>query len=380
MSRAVLIVLLPCVAGALAQPLRDAQSDAAFLQWWVAAAVNHKPGEADEPAIAVGDLSRAQLLRILQRVEHAPSPGRAIRLGAVLHLDIAFRVSARARGALFSSYPRTGPPPPPVPFFVVDGAGTGLGLSSTHLELARALIRKLTPAVREAFARAWYVGSAAELARRKNFAELAVHLEHARDIVPGDAEILLASGYLHECFAGPMAQAAARERASIRVGERSTNLRQAERYFREALEEDPVLAEARLRLGRVLGLQNRHKDAIPELQRALDLAKDRMQSYYALLLLGREEESLGRLEAAREHFEHASAMYPTAQSPRLALSRLAVERGNDDEAQRTLDGVIDAPPEAATTIDPWWIYDFGPGRYADSKLSELYQVLKEEAR
>jgi len=238
----------------------------------------------------------------------------------------------------------------------------------------------MTPAsLKTDFARLWYLASAAEFARRKDFAELEVHLEHARQTVPNDPEILLASGWVHESFAAPASQAAARQRSSIAVGTRNAHLRRAEGYFRDALARNPELAEARLRLGRVLGLQNRHEDALVELLRALELAEDRTQSYYALLFLGRSEEALGRLEAARRRFERASALYPIAQSPRLALSRLAVERGDEQAAQRVLDEAID-PPGAHADGDPWWVYDLGPGRYAERARLPLHLALHEEPR
>jgi tetratricopeptide (TPR) repeat protein len=373
-------MLLPWACAGLLAQSGDARTQSAdeLLQWWVGVAANHTPGGADEAAEAVGGLSKDQLLSILSSVTDAVSPNRAIRLGAVLHVDVALRVQARATGALFPSYASTGAAPP-VPFVVLDGTGAGLGVSSTHVEFARALIRKLQPLqARRDFARVWYAGTAAELARRRDFAELDVHLDHARDLLPDDADILLASGCLHEAFAGSTAQAAAQQRASLRIGGRSTNLRRAERYFRQALSVDPGLTEARLRLGRVLDLQNRHKEAVTELRRAIDSAEDSNQAYFSYLFLGRAQESLGQLAAAHASFRRASELYPFAQSPALALSRLAVQRGDDQGARRVLQNALNLRSDDPRSLDPWWIYGIGPGRYADTKLSELYETVLEE--
>ena len=129
------VAVLTCLAlGPFAWVSGGAHSQpAALLHVWVDAGRTHIPGQADNPALAVGDWTKDQLLWILNHVDDAPSPNRAINYGAVLHLDIALHVQARAAGNLFPSYPRTGPPPPSTPFLVVDGTGTGSGASSTHL-------------------------------------------------------------------------------------------------------------------------------------------------------------------------------------------------------------------------------------------------------
>lgn len=371
----VLLLFLPALSSAVVR----AQPADRLLELWLDAAKHHIPGTADAHAREVAGWSKEQLVTLLGKVADAYSLNEAIWRGAILHLDIALRVPTRAHGLLLRSYPKSGPPPPPMPYYVVDGTGTGLGISSTHLEFAREIIGKFEPpsAGRE-FARLWYVASAAELARRRDYAGLTAHLEHARRIVPDDAEILLASGCLHEAFASPNLQVAARERAHILVGGRGANLRRAERYFRQAVAANPRLAEARLRLGRVLGLRNRHPEAIVELERALGDAEDPRQSYYALLFLGRVEEELGRLERARRHVERAAKLFPGAQSPGIALSRLALEADDEQGARRALDEVLSASADPAGGWDPWWIYELGPGRYAGRKLLELYRSLNEE--
>src|SRR2546423_1089788 len=48
-------------------------------------------------------------------------------------------------------------------------------------------------------------------------------------------------------------------------------LREAESLFRRAVAHAPAMAEAHLRLGRVIGVQGRAADALAELQQALTL-------------------------------------------------------------------------------------------------------------
>src|SRR5947199_348121 len=107
-----------------------------------------------------------------------------------------------------------------------------------------------------------------------------------------------------------------------------TRPRQAEAFFRRALEVKPDHVEARLRHGRVLGGLGRHADAAAELRQAIASADDTLLVYYGNLFLGAAEEELGHRDAARLAYEQAAASYPDAQSPLVALSRLARRYGD----------------------------------------------------
>ncbi len=74
------------------------------------------------------------------------------------------------------------------------------------------------------------------------------------------------------------------------------------------------------------------------------------------LFLGRAEEALEHGEAARVAFERASALYPNAQSPRLALSQIARRAGNRPAAQRELQVISALPDDQRRREDPWWFY------------------------
>jgi hypothetical protein len=83
---------------------------------------------------------------------------------------------------------------------------------------------------------------------------------------------------------------------AIDVDSAPLELRRAESFFRGALSQDPAHAEARLRLGRALGLLDRHADAASALRAASESLADSQQRYYGDLFLGAEEEALGRFE------------------------------------------------------------------------------------
>ena len=343
-----------------------------LFEVWRKAVRDHVPGQSDEAAKTIAAWSKGRLVEVLSHPDM--NTAGVFRRGAVLHLDIAIQGNARATGTLFPTYPRTGPGPPPQRLMVVDGAGLGRGFSATHLEFARALITKLDPESKAAFGVQWYAAVAAQLAASGNFADLWYHLQHAKQAVPESTELLVSAGALHELFAGPMAQATRRGSALVIVGERGDNLRRAEEYFSRALAKAPDFVEARLRRGRVVGQLNRHADAVLDLHRARELTTDREQSYYIHLFLGREEELLGRPDEARRHFEAAAAIFPRAQSPWLAMARLAADRGDFSAARQVLDGGLRTMPTAPYSDDPWWVYDLGPGRYAAAMLKEMYDL------
>lgn len=379
MFRALLSCLL--ISGAAASV---SQSGPELADRWLAAVKEHTPGQADDWTAVVGDWSRQQLVSTLNEIQRRRTPDRALRRGAVLHLDIVLHGSPRVSGPLFTRYPSTGPrAPSATTFLVLDGREEGRGAAETHLEFARALLKELTPDARTAeFVRLWYDAAATRLAASRNYAELLVHLDHARRLFPSDPEIMFASGFLHETFAAPRLQAvvgtASKTGQAPGIGSVGDNLSDAEHYYRRAVSALPGFGEARLRLGRVLGLQGKHKLAVPELERAFKDAEDRVQSYYALLFLGREEEMLGRRDAARRHFEQAAALFPSAQAPQLALSRLALERGDEREAQQILNRILTAREGTAAVVDPWWDYETTPGRHADRKLARMRRALAKE--
>ncbi len=344
---------------------------------WLTAVTRHTPGTADDAAATVARWTKDQLLLVLNHPDLDASG--VFRRAALLHFDIALRGDARATGALYPSYPRTGPGPPPQPLMVVDGAGLGRGYSAAHLEFARELIKKLDAESKAGFGVQWYAAVAAQLSARGDFADLWYHLQHAEIAVPESAELLLAAGCLRELFAGPMAQATRRRSTMVVVGDRGQNLRRAEDFFSRALAKAPDFVEARLRRGRVFAEQNRHAEAVLDLQRARELTSDREQSYYIRLFLGREEELLGRHDEARRHYEAAAALFPRAQSPWLAIGRLLAHRGDFAGARQVLDRGLRTMQGEPYSEDPWWIYDFGPGRYAQAMLDKVYELARREA-
>jgi hypothetical protein len=68
------------------------------------------------------------------------------------------------------------------------------------------------------------------------------------------------------------------------------------------------------------------------------------------------EEARGDHAASRAAFLGASALYPNAQSPRLALSQIARRTGDRAAAQRELQFIAALPDDERRREDPWWLY------------------------
>jgi tetratricopeptide (TPR) repeat protein len=273
--------------------------------------------------------------------------------GAALHADI---------GRLIPEDTVRRSPTQKTAYIVRDGRWLGVRYVSMHWELGRSLLDSVEPEpAAHPDVRAWYLETAADLLRMRQSAAAVEHYTRARQFFPSDPAILFGSGVLHEMFGSTALQAAAESitesnRTSAAVSSARGELVRAERFFRDSLLHRPDHLEARVRHGRVLGDLGRHEEASDELRRAIaDGASDQLL-YLAQLFLGRVEEARGRDEAARAAFGRASALYPKAQSPRLALSQIARRTGDRQVAQRELQAIAALPDDERRREDPWWLY------------------------
>ncbi len=87
----------------------------------------------------------------------------------------------------------------------------------------------------------------------------------------------------------------------------------------------------------------RHEEAAADLRLCVGQPLAPLLQYEARLLLGREDEALGRRDEARDAFARASALYPGAQSPRLAFSQMARDDGDRAGAIAGLDFLSGRP-------------------------------------
>ncbi|HEX6324659.1 MAG TPA: tetratricopeptide repeat protein [Vicinamibacterales bacterium] len=249
-----------------------------------------------------------------------------------------------------------------------DGQTLGDEGRPWHWMLGRAFLHPLPRARQDADVRLWYQAAANYLWSTRNFTEALPHLHRAVEIFPDDAEVQFMAGVVHEAQGAPHLQAAVeshrdalppRQRASYvpsvkPAGAENATARAA---FLKAVSIDPAHVEARIRLGRALWLDRKYERAAAELKTAASQVAggDARLRYFAQLFLGRAEESLNRVDEARAAYERAAALFPAAQSPRLALSRLEMQQGNRDAAGAHL-AILAQPREG--DADPWWTYHF----------------------
>jgi hypothetical protein len=367
--------------------LADLINLSAFLQW-----VREKPSELSAEARSsiesltggtrrhsearfVRDPHRVAAILIynrrfdLEEIEQIFHGNDTLRRGAVLHTDIAVFVPGD-----FNQY-----------FVVDDGRRKGGRPGTLHWHLGRQLLDTITPSPSgDADALLWYRAVSAYLFREGHLAEAAQHLDRARQVFTDHPLVLLDSAYLHQELSSPAIQTAVQEvraeGASVAVDSRRNELQLAERFLRQTLALTRDAGEARLRLGHTLGELGRHDEAVAELRTAIEADLDTERLYLAQLFLGRAEQALGQRDEARRRYEQAADLYPSAQSPRLALAQLARESGDRVGALRALQNVVARPSADVDVNDPWWFYYYPHLKDAAELMEEMRTIGSAEAR
>ena len=102
-------------------------------------------------------------------------------------------------------------------------------------------------------------------------------------------------------------------------------------------------------------------------------AEEPLLQFYAELFLGGEFESLGNGAEARQSYERAAALAPTAQSPLLGLSRLADQAGDRAAARGFIARVLELPESLQDRPDPWWVYEVVQARDVDALVADVRQ-------
>jgi len=370
-------VVLGPVAPALAQAPRPATAAHApqlvrqvslDLEFWLSAVRSHAPGRADRAVALIAPWSRRDLDAILAEVGPLPFVDGALRKrAAVLHADIA--VAHRTEDGY--SLPSDGR----APDLIQDGRLVGKVAGTVHWSIGRRLLEPLEP---DDDVRLWYRATCAFLQDWSEYSELEPHLGRARARFPRDAVLLLYDGALRATYADPRVQNLLRPkipgtgRDPRPIGDAREEQKEAEGRFEKALALDPDLAEARIRLAHIRGLRGRHEVAAADLRRVVELDLADSMEYFAWLLLGREEEALGRREPARVAFTRAMTLYPGAQSPPLGLSLLARSEGDRAAARRALDLLSDSTRNGA---DPWRSFHQQHAPDVDELLAEMRRRL-----
>jgi tetratricopeptide (TPR) repeat protein len=374
---------------------------------WLGAAAEHQPGVEDAALRKIGRWSGVKLLRTLDEARSAPPSeelNALLERAALLHGDIMLlREDVDYwEGALESGG---------TSIRIQDGQQRESRLLEPHIRFARMIFAAMReprsrsssrlPALSwdEAHRRnprihQWYRTISSELASRHWLADLRPHLEDARRFLEDTPATMFDTACFSETLASAQVQRAVprtptstsainpqlRGEPKGRLLDERYNLLEAERYYRDALKLDPGYVEAHVRLARVLSLLGRDSDAFALLQ-APSESPDPAIRYYGALALGRAAEGVQKAKAAREAYERAAALFPRAQSPLLALIRLARESVDDVSAREVAAAFASLGPVEPTRVDPWWDYFDCHGRLFLREREQLWSLYRRnEAR
>lgn len=311
---------------------------------------------------------------------------RLLKRGALLHTDIAIFAPSNAIAAQAGR----AAPLHQITLRMDDGRQLGVSGAVGHWQMAARLLNEVTPNPEQDdrpkpstddAVRRWYRATTAFMLAAENY--VLPHFQRAHQLFPDDGTIQFLVGSAHETLAGARTQAAVGS-VDLRgldfpIQSERDELRLAEASLRRSLMVMPNLAEARIRLGRVIGLQGRPAEAVKELRAAVSATKVPMLLYHGELFLGRELEMLKQFDAARDAYERAAALYPYASSPKIALSQLASRTGNRALALASMHEALEAD-SSDDHEDPRWAYHLQAGRFTQPLLDEMIEAFPPRIR
>ena len=347
----------------------------------VAGVLRVDPVQARDVVRAIVDDIEGQLVRVRQLAAdtrgEAPVEARrndlrrqrlrVLKLSLLLHTEAATRVlqphdhlhlasgtAAHRLKLLQDDYARYGP--------TTDGGSPAQRAAAGQQEWAGV----------NALVRDWYLAVIAHLFKARQQDLLRAYIPAGLKTFEDDAELLLARGSYWEYEAMTMLvdRSLARE---IYLGRVLTLAQQragwAEDDFERALRQRADLHEARLRLGHASALMGKTRKAADAFAAVIASDAPVYLRYMAHVFAGDLAEESGEVGVARQHFEAALRLYPSAQRPKLSLSLACFVAGDRPCADQWLErSTSEVAPDRA---DPSWTYPDGPARFAESRLAAL---------
>jgi tetratricopeptide (TPR) repeat protein len=296
---------------------------------------------------------------------------RLLKQGILLHTDIA--LLTLAAGKTHATKRKIG--------VFIDGKVVVTFSPPDHLGYARQLLAAAFNSQPKDETKQWYVTTIAYLQWQRLLFCAEQNIKSALDLFPLDEQILFYAGTLHETLASPLLQnTQIFLKENIFSKSREDELKLAIQYFEKAVVINPNFAEARLHLGRVLGLLDRHQESVAALKAARSAINDPKLLYYTLLNLGHEMKMLAHFDEASELYEQALLLFPTAQSPLLALGQLAHVRNDIKGEQRWMQQMFLVKRDNSMTDDPWWTYSISHVSDTTIRMEDLYKKYGEPMR
>jgi tetratricopeptide (TPR) repeat protein len=277
-------------------------------------------------AFLAGDVERASAgvmewrAKDLEKLAESLAPDDRVRRGAALHLHtaLAFRLWGHARAPE----------------------------AEAQIAIARAVLAKDPPADLQ---RDWLLELGYFQLAGSSPARALSYFEDATRLFPNSAEAWLGAGMGHEFTAFP-------DGFVFGTGTTRDAAGRALRAYREAARLDPGLVEARLRLGRVLGLSGAYDEAEKEFA-AVESSGDSRLKALARIFGGGLRDARGDLAGAVRQYEAAVAADPESSMAAFALSEALHRSGRHGQAAECL--AVALRPSRATEVSPWLAYHLG---------------------
>lgn len=225
------------------------------------------------------------------------------------------------------------------------------------------------PGTDQAFLRAWFHYIVIHETSRGRWV-IALQMFHEGETQIGDdAELLLAGAAIHELAWR------AEHVEEHRPPQMHGDLAAAETMLRRAIELDPSLDEARLRLGRVQATRGESQAALETLSTLTEPRTEAGFVYLARLFEGEVHQDLHAYDKAEASYRASMAALPTGEAAQIALAHLFHETGRRDEALRR----VTATASGATTDarnDPWLFYGAGVTWRQENYLAALRAIVR----
>jgi tetratricopeptide (TPR) repeat protein len=329
--------------------------------------IDGSPKREDHSIIGRSPLRPTTYRRLMPALSGRASANAFFKRAAMLHADIALAPDDLSR--------RTGEW---TVALVRDGQVIGSEGFSLHWNLGRHLISLVLPSpADDVFAREWYRATLSVMLGTGALAPAVGHVAEALVTLPDDANIWFEAGR----FAEAMAQMLRQVPEVMRHDPRGLGGRQhdAVSVYRRAWQIDSTHVEARIHLGHALLELDRADEAARELAPACEAAANPRLAYLCAMFLGRAEEQLTQFDSAASRFRRAAELRPTAQSPLLALSRLARQSGNKPAARQYVRDALRRQPEDGSA-DPWWEYFEWQVQNPNQLMQDLWALARLEPR
>jgi VWFA-related protein len=279
-------------------------------------------------AFLAGDAERASAgvmewrAKDLEKLAEALAPDDLVRRRAALqlHTALAFRLWAHARAPE----------------------------AEAQIAIARAVLAKDPPA---GLQRDWLLEVGYFQLAGSSLAKALDYFDDATRLYPESAEAWLGAGMCHEFTAFP-------DGFVFAAGTTRDAAGKATRAYRQAARLDAGLLEARLRLGRVLGLSGAYEEAEKEFA-AVESSGDGRLTSLARIFQGGLRDARGDLLGAVRHYEAALLADPESSMAAFALSEALHRSGRHGPAADALAAAL--RPSTSTELSPWFAYHLGRG-------------------